>query len=311
MKVLTILGTRPELIRLSLIVKKLDNFPALDLIIINPDGKSITLNNALTIQAPLPPVTSGLTGPEITSKVKPSVVLLETASGHGSGFIIDSDGHILTNAHVVKGYGSVSVQLLGGSKLNGAVIGRNEIIDLAVVKISASDLVSTVFGDSDELPLPLSSGVRAFGYPLSPTTLTVEQGEVTARRVVNNFEHLQISANIQPGNSGGPLANNKAEVVGINSRGVSIESEIGSIGIGINFAIPINVAKQHLASLKSGVQILKTSSTPTPSSTPIPTPSTTPTPTPIPSSTPTPVTPGTISSIVLVQGYVLVAVSQT
>ncbi|MBI2003651.1 MAG: trypsin-like peptidase domain-containing protein, partial [Parcubacteria group bacterium] len=250
-----------------------------NLIVINSDGESTTLRDALTIIEP-PKVnkSDSLSGPEIASKVKPSVILIETTQGHGSGFLIDGDGFILTNAHVVKGYQTVSVKLDNGSKFNGIVVGRDEIIDLAIVKVSSSGLSPVILGSSNESSLPLSSEARAFGYPFVPSTLTIEQGEITARRVVDSIEYLQTSANIQPGNSGGPLVNNKAEAIGINTWGITI----GGVGIGFNFAIPIDLAKQHIPKLKSGSQVLEPTSTPPPSTS---------------TSTPAPTVPGTLSAL--------------
>lgn len=199
----------------------------------------------------------GFSGTEVVARVKPSVALIVT-EGHGSGFVIESDGLILTNAHVVRGQSSVSVKLYDGRTYTGSVIGKNEIVELALIRINASGLPALTLGNSSLSLLPDTSIVYAFGYPLVQSTMTVEDGIITARRFFESgIEHLQTNAGIQPGNSGGPLVNNKAEVIGINKSGITTEDRLG---VGFNFAIPINVAKDYISRLKAGEQIFKNQS---------------------------------------------------
>lgn len=194
---------------------------------------------------------SGFGGVEIANRIKPAVVLITVGSRHGSGFVIESDGLILTNAHVVERESSVSVKLYDGRIYTGSVIGTNEIIDLALVRVGVSGLATIALGDSDAFSLPDTSTVYAFGYPLYRSTMTVERGDITARRTVDGIEYLQTNAGTQRGNSGGPLVNDKAVVVGINTWGLQTEGYT----VGFNFAVPINIAKTYLPQLKNGARV--------------------------------------------------------
>ncbi|TSC76369.1 MAG: HtrA2 peptidase [Parcubacteria group bacterium Gr01-1014_29] len=198
---------------------------------------------------------------EISNRIKPIVVLISTESGHGSGFIIEGDGLILTNAHVINRASSVSVRMYGGTTYTGTVVGFNEVVDLALIRINASGLPIVAFDDSGESSLPDTSTVYAFGFPFVPTTMTVEKGEITARRNLFGFEHLQTSAGIQKGNSGGPLANGSGRIIGVNTAGKFTKE---GLGVGFNFAIPSNTVLNYLAQLKSGVQILDQNYSPGP-----------------------------------------------
>jgi len=265
-----------------------------NLIIINPDGKRFTLNDAITIQAPPEIKSSGLSDSEIVNRVRPAVILTCSSNGScGSGVIIESSGFILTNAHVVGRNQSMKVRLDNGRILDGVVVGRDEYKDLAVIKVSESGLTSVPFGDSSDSSLPLTSDVIAFGWPLAVGditgiyALTVEQGDITARGTDPEIgEVLQTNALIHKGNSGGPLVNKKAEVIGINTFGIVSQ---GGIGTGVGFAVPSDTIKNSIPNLKAGYQNLKTSSTPVPTITP----ETTLVPTSTPS--PTPTVPGTLS----------------
>lgn len=161
----------------------------------------------------------------------------------GSGFIIDKEGHILTNNHVVDGADEIQVQLTDKRKFDAKVIGTDPKTDLAIVKIEAKDLPMVALGDSDQLEV--GDWVMAVGNPFG-LDHTVTAGIVSAKgRVIgagpyDNF--IQTDASINPGNSGGPLFDLKGEVVGVNSA-------IVASGQGIGFAIPINMAKDLLPQL--------------------------------------------------------------
>src|SRR3989338_8213947 len=161
----------------------------------------------------------------------------------GSGFIINSEGYIITNYHVVEGADEISVQVSGKQKFNGKVVGSDPKTDLAVIKISASNLPTITMGDSDKLRV--GDWVMAVGNPFG-LDHTVTAGIVSAKgRVIGAGPYddfIQTDASINPGNSGGPLFNLQGEVVGVNTA-------IVTAGQGIGFAIPINMAKelnQHL-----------------------------------------------------------------
>ena len=248
------------------------------------------------------PVTRKLTSEEIYSKIEQSVVFIETTDSSGTGFIIESDGYLLTNAHVVEDVSKARVKLIDGRLFIASVIGRDENIDLALLKISASDLPIAELGDSSEEALRKGEQVFAFGFPLEFTeSVTFTGGVLSARQVVGGVAYLQTDAQIHPGNSGGPLVNNKGQVIGINTLGKSaVGIKAGELerigGTGIGFAIQANIARGLISSLKAGRNVVKSEpviskpvSTPTPIPQPIPTPIPTPASTPSATPTPTPV----------------------
>jgi Do/DeqQ family serine protease len=164
--------------------------------------------------------------------------------GSGSGFIIQSEGIILTNAHVVEGADDVTVKLKDGRSFPGTVLGEDPVTDVAVIKIEAADLPTVTLGDSDRLqpgewaiaignPLGLDNTVTV-GI-ISATGRTSSQIGVPDKRV----GFIQTDAAINPGNSGGPLLNAQGQVIGMNTAIIG-----GAQGLG--FAIPINTA-QNLA----------------------------------------------------------------
>jgi putative serine protease PepD len=205
----------------------------------------------------------------IAQRVLPSVVSISTRSidgaGTGSGFVIDSNGYILTNNHVIsdaaQSGGSIQVSLSDGSFYSAKVIGRDASYDLAVLKINVSGLKALQFGDSDSVAV--GDSVIAIGSPLGLSG-TVTTGIISAKnRAVTAGESntessfinaLQTDAAINPGNSGGPLVDATGAVIGVNSAIASLgtSSQIGSIGLG--FAIPINQARKTADQLiKNGV----------------------------------------------------------
>ena len=168
----------------------------------------------------------------------------------GSGFIIDKDGYILTNNHVVEKTDEIKVKLSNDHEFNAKIIGRDPKTDLALIRIETEeDLTPLPLGDSDRLEV--GDWVIAIGNPFG-LDHTVTAGIVSAkyRKIgAGSYENfIQTDASINFGNSGGPLLNTKGEVVGINSAIISGSG--GSIGIG--FAIPINMAKEILPQLKKG-----------------------------------------------------------
>jgi putative serine protease PepD len=198
---------------------------------------------------------------DIAKRVIPSVVSIEaSAKGGGStgtGFVIESNGYILTNNHVISeavtGKGDIEVTLNNGQTYIAKVIGRDSSYDLAVLKISTTGLTALQFGDSEKVAV--GDSVIAIGSPLGLSG-TVTLGIISAKdRAVtagetgsdNSFINaLQTDAAINPGNSGGPLVDSTGAVIGVNSAiatlGSSFGSQSGSIGLG--FAIPINQARK-------------------------------------------------------------------
>jgi Do/DeqQ family serine protease len=156
----------------------------------------------------------------------------------GSGFIISGDGYIVTNDHVVRDAETVQVKLSNDKVYEARVVGGDQKTDIAVIKISASDLPTAVLGDSDKLDV--GQWAIAIGNPFGlDRTMTVGAISATGRSNVGieTYENfIQTDASINPGNSGGPLLNVYGEVIGINTA-------IVAAGQGIGFAIPVNMAK--------------------------------------------------------------------
>ncbi len=165
---------------------------------------------------------------------------VETASS-GSGFILTTDGYIVTNYHVVKDANTVKVTLYNGDTYDARYIGGDEDYDIAVIKIDAADLQAVTLGDSDKLNV--GDHVLAIGNPLGELTFSMSEGIASSvNRAINvdgtPFNMIQVTASINPGNSGGPLLNSYGEVVGIVSAKYSSYSSESVEGLG--FAIPIN-----------------------------------------------------------------------
>jgi len=164
--------------------------------------------------------------------------------GAGSGFIIDKEGHILTNYHVVQGTkAKLEVTLQNKKHFPAEIIGLDETHDLAVIKIKAPNLAPVVMGDSSHLQV--GQKVYAIGNPFGMFAGTMTRGIVSSIRQVQEpngmyiDEAIQTDAAINPGNSGGPLLNSRGEVVGINTMIASMNGGYSGIG----FAIPVNAAK--------------------------------------------------------------------
>jgi len=169
--------------------------------------------------------------------------------GQGSGFIIDKDGHVLTNYHVIAEARQIEVTLHNRKKYRATVVGTDPGHDLAIVQIKAPDLVPMTLGDSRSLQV--GQKVYAIGNPFGLSG-TLTRGIVSSIRPVQEpnggatiDEAIQTDAAINPGNSGGPLLNWHGEVIGINTM---ILSSVGQ-SAGIGFAIPINTAKAVLNDL--------------------------------------------------------------
>jgi S1-C subfamily serine protease len=175
--------------------------------------------------------------------------------GQGSGFIVDTEGHILTNNHVVDGASSVDVVLHSGETLTAQVVGTDRENDLALIKVDPSKIsgISPLpWGDSDmvkpgQMAIALGSPYGLEGSITVGIISGLERGLAgTQTRSIPNV--LQTDAAINPGNSGGPLLDSKGEVIGINT---AIEASSNNIG----FAIPINNAKSLLPALLQGGEV--------------------------------------------------------
>ena len=180
---------------------------------------------------------------------------VETASA-GSGFIISSDGYIVTNYHVVKGATYVKVTLYSGDTYDATVIGGDSDYDVAVIKINASGLPAVTLGNSADVNV--GDTVLAIGNPLGELTFSMSQGIVSCcDRAINvdgtPFNMIQVDASINPGNSGGPLVNLYGEVVGIVSAKYSSYSNTTVEGLG--FAIPISDVRAIITDIIENGQV--------------------------------------------------------
>ncbi|HEX6960840.1 MAG TPA: trypsin-like peptidase domain-containing protein, partial [Lacipirellula sp.] len=180
----------------------------------------------------------------LAQSVGPSVVNIRTprgrGEGQGSGVIIDKDGYIITNNHVVEGIDTVDIQLSDGRSGDASVIGNDPVTDIAVLHTNMDDLVAAEWGDSNELQV--GDLVWALGSPFGlQKSITFgilsakERRGITGSRVIQEF--LQTDAAVNPGNSGGPLVNHEGKVVGINT------AIIGPSYQGISFAVPSELVK--------------------------------------------------------------------
>lgn len=206
--------------------------------------------------------------PEVVKKVSPAVVSVSTKSivrqwgrdfgvqeGIGSGFIINNEGYILTNYHVISGAQEVRIIFNDSKAVNAKIINYDSIQDIAVVKVDENVKVPGVveLGDSDKVEV--GESVVAIGNPLGKEFIgTVTRGIISATNRGVEVEKgrtqsfIQTDAAINPGNSGGPLINTLGQVIGINTAKIT---EQGVEGIG--FSIPINTVKQRLTALTKPV----------------------------------------------------------
>lgn len=202
---------------------------------------------------------------DIVERVRPSVVRIEspaaaTAAGSsGTGMILDREGRVLTNYHVIEGQRDLKVTLPDGTAAKATILGSDPGSDLAVLKINvASNLLTPVtFGNSDAVRV--GDAVFAIGNPFGQN-FSVSAGIVSAtgRVTTSSFtgrairDVLQTDTALNPGNSGGPLFNMNGEVVGVNS---SIENPSGRFFIGLGYAIPSNTAQRFLPQMVKGLDV--------------------------------------------------------
>ena len=205
------------------------------------------------------------TAETVYKQVSPGVVTITAVvnSGRGSGqatgsgIVLDTNGNILTNAHVIAGAQRIQVTFSDGRTVNATLVGSNSSADLAVIRVSvaASTLHPVTLGNSDSAQV--GDTVYAIGSPFGLSG-SLSQGIVSNLKQSGRTSNgsnlsglIQTDAAINPGNSGGALVNTQGEVIGINS---SIESPVdGNVGVG--FAIPINQVKQVLSSLEGGSNV--------------------------------------------------------
>ena len=212
---------------------------------------------------PVPPAPSQIDTVQVAASALPSTVMIRVGAngsgGTGSGFVLDTDGHIMTNNHVIADAadgGRITVVFSDGARKRAELVGRSPSYDLAVIKLTDDHALTPMpVGDSDQVQV--GEQVVAIGSPLALAS-TVTQGIVSAKNrpvVVNSdggadspsayINGIQTDAAINPGNSGGPLVDAAARVVGVNSAILTLgQSRTTSGNIGLGFAIPINQAME-------------------------------------------------------------------
>lgn len=237
-----------------------------DIYIINTDGTGKTRLNTNTAEDILPTWLNRKSGIEvsessinivdktaeyqemtiqqITALVRNSVVRIETDLGSGSGFIIDSNGLILTNNHVISGAEEITVYLEDGTNYPGTVAAKDALHDLAVVEIDASDLPALDIGEFEEVEL--GQQVVVLGYPLGNEGVSVTSGLVSGTEYDDgtNITYVQTDSALNPGNSGGPMLNMYGQVIGMVAAKL-----VGEAIEGIGYAISIITLNIYLPDL--------------------------------------------------------------
>ena len=169
--------------------------------------------------------------------------------------IFDKEGYIVTNAHVVYDVSSAKVKLSDGSLLSAEVVGRDEIIDVALLKITGGNYPTVDFGNSDDITQ--GDDVFTLGYPFGlEGDVSFKEGTISRMIISDDSSYIETSAEIHPGNSGGALVNRKGEVVGMNTAGYGDSVEGVIIGESIKLAIPINIVIALIPELKDGREII-------------------------------------------------------
>jgi S1-C subfamily serine protease len=202
-------------------------------------------------------ITSTATAPENPSLLPgldPTLPRAPVQQALGSGFVIDKAGHVVTNYHVIEGADEIEVSFSNQDTLRATVVGSDPSTDIAVLRVqsSARGLAPLAFGDSDSVRV--GDTVVAIGNPFglrrtatAGIVSAVQERTITAPNGYPIDHVIQTDAQINTGNSGGPLLNTRAEVIGVNTQIASADGSRGNVGIG--FAVPSNTVKQVVAQL--------------------------------------------------------------
>jgi S1-C subfamily serine protease len=187
----------------------------------------------------------------VSSETTPAETLparrFREAQGQGSGVIVDADGYVVTNRHVVEGAKEIDVVLSDGRHVPARIVGLDSLTDLAVLRVDSRDLLPAEWGNSDELEV--GAMVWALGSPFGlerSVTFGILSAKHRAGRAGTQFQDLmQTDAAVNPGNSGGPLVDVHGRIVGINT------AIVGQTYSGISFAIPSQIARDVVTRLKA------------------------------------------------------------
>ncbi|MBE2317450.1 trypsin-like peptidase domain-containing protein [Solirubrobacter sp. CPCC 204708] len=230
---------------------------------LHDDSPSVqTVTNTRPVAATATATGTALSPHDVYQASKDSVAYITTGSGTGSGFVISSDGYIVTNAHVIEGAnGQIKAKVGDGKTLNAELVGEDASTDLALLKVSASNLKALELADSSSVEV--GDDAYAIGNPFGlDRTLTVGvvsalQREISSPNGFSIDDVIQTDAAINPGNSGGPLFNAQGQVIGVNSQiestGSTASGQAGNVGIG--FAIPSNTVKSVVDQLRASGKV--------------------------------------------------------
>ncbi|HSB61344.1 MAG TPA: trypsin-like peptidase domain-containing protein, partial [Vicinamibacteria bacterium] len=187
----------------------------------------------------------------------------QTQRSLGSGFVIDKDGYVLTNRHVVEGADQISVSFPNGKRYEAKLVGRDARTDVALLKIEPKEALTVLeMADSDQIEVGewvMAIG-NPFGLPGGGNSVTVGVVSYKGRDLPlgvrgTSVEMIQTDAAINPGNSGGPLLNTRGQVIGINTLIITDGAARQSAGVG--FSVPINVAKEILPQLREKGRVVR------------------------------------------------------
>jgi putative serine protease PepD len=243
---------------------------------LHSESQASSVQVASSSSRPVAATTGALSPHDVYQQAKDSVAYItaqitqssggpfgQTQSGTatGSGFVVSSDGYIVTNDHVVDGASSVKAKVGDGKTLDAKVVGTDPSTDLALLKIDASGLTPLTFGDSSSVQVgdPAYAIGNPYGLDRTLTTgvISALQRQISSPNGYTINDVLQTDAAINPGNSGGPLFNGAGQVIGVNSQietsGSSTGAEGGNVGIG--FAIPSNTVKTVVDQLMNGGKV--------------------------------------------------------
>jgi putative serine protease PepD len=232
------------------------------------DGGSNTTTTVTAAQSATPASEgSTLSAREIYRRAADSVAYITArgtqGSATGTGFVVDADGLIVTNEHVVDGSSDITVELGDGNSRKATVVGRDKSTDIALLKVDTGGGKLTPLKLADSSKVQIGDATFAIGNPfgledtLTTGVISATQRQITAPNGFSISGVLQTDAALNPGNSGGPLLDDQGEVIGINSQIESSSSGQGSsegANTGVGFAIPSNTVRKVIAQLQEGGQ---------------------------------------------------------
>ena len=211
------------------------------------------------LRTPQPTPRSTPSTADVIDQARRSVVLISLENGWGSGFIVDSQGWVVTNAHVVRYAGSVTVGFADGSSTSGQVVGRDDFTDLAVVKIGGTRLPALKLANSNQVRRGQSVIVMGFPSRAASIQFSATRGIVSAKSSEqlspcnSTVEYIQTDAAINPGNSGGPLTSEDGEVLGVNTW-IAERTPSGRRIEGVGYAVSSDEVQNSLPILQDGYQ---------------------------------------------------------